>query len=30
MADKKINLDFYAKVQTDVSSVKEVVKNLNN
>lgn len=28
MADKKFNLDFYAKVQTDVGSVKEVVKNL--
>jgi hypothetical protein len=28
MADKKFNLDFYAKVKTDVGSVKEVVKNL--
>ena len=28
MADKKINLDFYAKVQTDVESVKGIVKNL--
>lgn len=28
MADKKFNLDFYAKVQTDVGSIKEVVKNL--
>jgi hypothetical protein len=30
MADKKFNLDFYAKVQADVSSVKDVVKNLKN
>lgn len=28
MADKKINLDFYAKVQADVDSVKGVIKNL--
>ena len=30
MVDKKFNLDFYAKVQTDVDSVKDVVKNLKN
>ena len=30
MTDKKIGLDFYAKVQTDVSDVKKIVKNLKD
>lgn len=30
MADKKMNLDFYAKVHTDVDGVKGVVETLRN
>jgi hypothetical protein len=30
MADKKMNLDFYARVHTDVKDIKDVITNLKN